>query len=226
VLFHRAIEAARRLEDARAEGWNRYRLGALHYELGSGGYAEATLRAREAAELLRAAGDQRGWGHAVRLLGRATRARGNLTEAERLLSDAEDLLARYGHGDDVAIARASRADVLRLSGRLADASALYLKVLSMGLEDPATEANVRKDLGEIALARDDRDAAAASFAAAEQLAAAAGARAILAHCRLGQARLAQRLGQTDTAAALACQAADLFERLGDLERAYEARALG
>jgi tetratricopeptide (TPR) repeat protein len=226
VLFHRAIEAARRLDDARAEGWNRYRLGALHYELGSGGYAEAALRAREAAELLRAAGDQRGWGHAVRLLGRATRARGNLAEAERLLGDAEELLSRYGHGDDVAIVRASRADLLRLSGRLEEASALYLEVLAMGLEDPATEANVRKDLGEIALQRDDRAAADTSFAAAEQLAEAAGARAIQAHCRLGRARLAQRLEQQEQAVALASEAADLFERLGDLERAYEARALG
>src|SRR5438874_3628440 len=52
VLFHRAIEAARRLADARAEGWNLYRLGVLHYELGSGGYAEAAQRAREAVELL------------------------------------------------------------------------------------------------------------------------------------------------------------------------------
>jgi tetratricopeptide (TPR) repeat protein len=226
VLFHRAIEAARRLEDAHAEGWNRYRLGLLHYELGSGGYAEAALRAREAAELLRAANDQRGWGHALRLLGRATRARGNLAEAERLLAEAEDRLAQYGHGDDVAIVRASRADLLRLSGRLEDASALYLEVLSMDLEDPATEANVRKDLAEIALERDEPAAAEASFAAAEQLAEAAGARAILAHCRLGQARLAQRLGQTDQASVLATEAADLFERLGDLERAYEARALG
>jgi tetratricopeptide (TPR) repeat protein len=226
VLFHRAMEAARRLDDARAEGWNRYRLGLLHYELGSGGYTEAALRAREAAELLRAADDRRGWGHALRLLGRATRARGNLAEAERLLAEAEDRLAQYGHGDDVAIARASRADLLRLSGRLEEAQALYLAVLSMGLEDPATEANVRKDLAEIALARDDAAAAQASFAAAEALAEAAGARAILAHCRLGQARLAHRLGQSEEAAVLASEAADLFERLGDLERAYEARALG
>src|SRR5205807_9327503 len=163
---------------------------ALHYELGSGGYAEAALRAREAADLLGAADDPRGRGHALRLLGRATRARGNLAEAERLLAQAEALLARHGHGDDVAIARASRADLLRLSGRLEDASSLYLEVLSMGLADPATEANVRKDLGEIALERGDLAGADASFAAAEQLADAAGARAILAHCRLGQARLA------------------------------------
>lgn len=226
VLFHRAIEAARRLDDARAEGWNRYRLGALHYELGSGGYAEAALRAREAADLLGAADDPRGRGHALRLLGRATRARGNLAEAERLLAQAEALLARHGHGDDVAIARASRADLLRLSGRLEDASSLYLEVLSMGLADPATEANVRKDLGEIALERGDLAGADASFAAAEQLADAAGARAILAHCRLGQARLAVRLGQAERASGLASEAADLFDRLGDLERAYEARALG
>src|SRR5581483_2148697 len=92
VLFHRAIEAARRLGDARAAGWNLYRLGVLHYELGSGGYSEAAL------------------------LARATRARGNLFDAEQLLIEAEALLAEHGHGDDVAIARASRADLLRLSG--------------------------------------------------------------------------------------------------------------
>src|SRR5205085_5483615 len=155
VLFHRAIEAARRLGDARAEGWNLYRLGVLHYELGSGGYAEAAERARQAVERLQAAGDSRGRGHALRLLGRATRARGNLAEAERLLMQAEALLAEHGHGDDVAIARASRADLLRLSGRLEQASTVYLEVLSMGLADPATEANVRKDLGEIALERGD-----------------------------------------------------------------------
>ncbi|MBV9544756.1 MAG: ATP-binding protein, partial [Chloroflexi bacterium] len=80
VLFHRAIEAARRLGDARAEGWNLYRLGVLHYELGSGGYAEAAQRAREAAELLGAASEPRGRGHALRLLGRATRARGNVSD--------------------------------------------------------------------------------------------------------------------------------------------------
>src|SRR5919201_2948668 len=103
VLFHRAIEAARRLGDARAEGWNLYRLGVLHYELGSGGYSEAALRAREAVEILGGAGDLRGRGHALRLLGRATRARGNLADAERLLLEAEAVLARHGHGDDVAI---------------------------------------------------------------------------------------------------------------------------
>jgi ATP/maltotriose-dependent transcriptional regulator MalT len=197
----------------------------LHYELGTGGYAEAALRAREAAEILAAAGESRGRGHALRLLGRATRARGNLAEAERLLGQAEAILAEHGHGDDVAIARASRADLLRLSGRLELASALYQEVLAMGLDDPMTEANVRKDLGEIALARGDLDAAQAALAAAEALARAAGARAILAHCRLGQARVAQRRGARPWAAELAAQAADLFERLGDLDRAYEARML-
>ena len=225
ILFHRAIEAARRLEDARAEGWNRYCLGVLHYELGTGGYAEAVQRAREAFELLGAAGDLRGRGHALRLLGRATRARGQLADADKLLVEAERLLADNGHGDDVAIARASRADLLRLSGHFEDASALYTQVLAMGLKDPVTEANVRKDLGEIALAREDVIEAERSFAAAEGLAAAAGARAILAYCRLGQARLARRLDQPDRAAELAKDAADLFERLGDLERAYEARTL-
>jgi hypothetical protein len=95
----------------------------------------------------------------------------------------------------------------------------------MDLQDPVTEANVRKDLGEIALARDDLPAAQAGFEAAEALAAPAGARAIVAHCRLGQARVAQRRGDLARATALACEAADLFDRLGDLDRAYEARSL-
>jgi len=225
VLFHRAIEAARRLDDARAEGWNLYRLGVLHYELGTGGYAEAAQRAREALERLEAAGDPRGRGHALRLLGRATRARGRPADAEHLLVDAEAVLTEHGHGDDVAIVRASLADLLRLSGRLEDASALYAEVLRTGLEDPVTEANVRKDLGEIALARDELEAAQANFDAADALAEAAGARAILAHCRLGQARVAQRRQRSTRAAELAREAADLFERLGDLDRAYEARSL-
>src|SRR5205085_9940789 len=82
VLFHRAIEAARRLADARAEGWNLYRLGVLHYELGSGGYAEVAQRAREAVQILGNAGDPRGRGQALAILGRATRARGNSVGAE------------------------------------------------------------------------------------------------------------------------------------------------
>jgi tetratricopeptide (TPR) repeat protein len=225
VLFHRAIEAAHRLADDRAEGWNLYRLGVLHYELGTGGYSEAAQRAREAVEILGQAGDLRGRGHALRLLGRATRARGHLADAERLLMEAEALLAEHGHGDDVAIGRASRADLLRLSGRLEQASTVYEEVLEMGLADPVTEANVRKDLGEIALARDDLVAAQASFEAAEALATPAGARAIVAHCRLGQARVAQRRGRGGRAAKLAEEAADLFDRLGDLDRAYEARAV-
>jgi tetratricopeptide (TPR) repeat protein len=225
VLFHRAIEASRRIADDRAEGWNLYRLGVLHYELGSGGYAEAALRAREAVQILGTAGDQRGRGHALRLLGRATRARGNLAEAERLLMQAEVLLAEHGHGDDVAIVRATRADLLRLSGQLQLARQVYEAVLLMGLEDPVTEANVRKDLGEIALACDQLEPAEASFTAAEALAAPAGARAIVAHCRLGKARVAQRRGDTVRLASLAHQAADLFERLGDLDRAYEARSV-
>jgi tetratricopeptide (TPR) repeat protein len=225
VLFHRAIEAAGRLADERAEGWNLYRLGVLHYELGTGGYAEAAQRAREAVEMLGKADDLRGRGHAVRLLGRATRARGNPADAERLLLEAEELLAQHGHGDDIAIARASRADLLRRSDRFDQASTLYLEVLAMGLEDPVTEANVRKDLGEIALARDDLSAAEKSFQAAEALAIPAGARAIVAHCTLGKARVAQRLGRKALAASLAEYAADLFDRLGDLDRAYEARSV-
>jgi tetratricopeptide (TPR) repeat protein len=224
ILFHRAIEAARRLADARAEGWNLYRLGVLHYELGSGGYSEAAQRAREAVQILGAAGDLRGRGHALRLLGRATRARGNLMDAEHLLVEAEALLAQYGHGDDVAIARASRADLLRLSGQLEPARQLYAAVLTMDLQDPVTEANVRKDLGEIALARDELAAAQVGFESAAALAAPAGARAIVAHCRLGQARVAQRGADPSRASGLAREAADLFERLGDLDRAYEARS--
>jgi hypothetical protein len=225
VLFHRAIEAARRLSDARAEGWNLYRLGVLHYELGSGGYAEVAQRAREAVEILGSAGDLRGRGHALRLLGRATRARGNSAEAERLLMQAEMLLAEHGHGDDVAIVRASRADLLRLSGRVEPARQLYEAVLSMDLQDAVTEANVRKDLGEIALACDELGTAQVAFDAAEALAAPAGARAIVAHARLGQARVAQRRNDPQRAEALAREAADLFERLGDLDRSYEARSL-
>ncbi|MBV9323322.1 MAG: AAA family ATPase [Chloroflexi bacterium] len=224
VLFHRAIEAARRLADARAEGWNLYRLGVLHYELGSGGYSEAAQRAREAVQILGAAGDLRGRGHALRLLGRATRARGNIADAERLLIEAEALLAEHGHGDDVAIARASRADLLRLSGQMEPARELYAAVLAMDLQDPVTEANVRKDLGEIALARSELGAAQVGFEAAAALASPAGARAIVAHCRLGEARVAQRCDDPLRAAGLAREAADLFERLGDLDRAYEARA--
>jgi tetratricopeptide (TPR) repeat protein len=225
VLFHRAIEAARRLTDARAEGWNLYRLGVLHHELGSRGYAEAAQRAREATDILGRAGDLRGRGHALRLLGRATRARGNLDEAERLLMQAEALLSAHGHGDDVAIVRASRADLLRLSGRLEPARQMYAAVLEMRLEDAVTEANVRKDLGEIALATSELSCAESSFEAAEALATPAGARAIVAHCRLGRARVAQRNGEPARAANLASEAADLFERLGDLDRAYEARSL-
>jgi tetratricopeptide (TPR) repeat protein len=224
VLFHRAIEAAHRLGDARAEGWNLYRLGVLHYELGSVGFAEAAQRAREAVEILGQSGDLRGRGHGLRLLGRATRARGNVADAERLLMEAEALLTEYGHGDDVAIVRASRADLLRLSGQFEQASRVYEAVLDMGLEDPVTEANVRKDQGEIALVQGDLDAAEASFEAAEKLAAPAGARAIVAHCRLGEARVARRRGQVAVSAGLAQSAADLFERLGDLDRAYEARS--
>ncbi|MBV8715328.1 MAG: AAA family ATPase [Chloroflexi bacterium] len=225
VLFHRAIEAARRLDDARAEGWNLYRLGVLHYELGSGGYAEVAQRAREAVEILGNAGDLRGRGHALRLLGRATRARGNNAEAERLLMQAEALLAEHGHGDDVAIVRASRADLLRLSGRLDSARELYEAVLGMDLRDAVTEANVRKDLGEIALSCGELEHAQYAFEAAEALAAPAGARAIVAHSRLGQARVAQRRGDPPRAQSLARDAADLFERLGDLDRAYEARSV-
>ena len=139
--------------------------------------------------------------------------------------EAESLLSMHGHGDDVAIVRASRADLLRLSGRFENASRVYEDVLAMGLEDRVTEANVRKDLGEIALACDDLATAQASFDAAAALAAPAGARAIVAHCRLGQARVAQRRGRSAQAASLAEDAADLFERLGDLDRAYEARSV-
>jgi tetratricopeptide (TPR) repeat protein len=147
-----------------------------------------------------------------------------MAEAERLLMQAEALLSEHGHGDDVAIVRASRADLLRLSGRLEPARQMYEAVLETGLEDPVTAANVCKDLGEIALAGGDLNAAQASFEAAEALAAPAGARAIVAHCCLGLARVAERRGDPARAADLARQAADLFDRLGDLDRAYEARS--
>ena len=61
--------------------------------------------------------------------------------------------------------------------------------------------------------------------AAEALASPARARAILAHCRFGQARVAHRRGELALAASLAKEAADLFDRLGDLDRAYEARSV-
>ncbi len=225
ALFHRAIEAARRLGDTRAEGWNTYRLGVLHYELGTAGYAEAARRGREAADLLGNAGDPRGRGHALRLLGRATRERGKMADAEQMLLEAEALLREHGLGDDVAIAQASRADLLRVDGRLEEAEALYLDVLTRGLDDPATEANVRNDLGEIALQRSDLDAAARYFASAESEAEAAGARLILARSLLGQARAARARGDGDRARRLARAAADQFERLGDSEQSYEARSL-
>lgn len=225
TLFHRAIEAAKRLGDVRAEGWNTYRLAALHYELGTAAYGEAAQRARQAADLLRTAGDRRGQGHAMRLLGRAVSARGNVPEAERLLGDAERLLAQYGHGDDMAIVRSSHADLLRLTGRLDKAAAMYEAVLAAGLDDPGTEANVHNDLGEIAYAQGRVDEAQLHLADAERLAVAAGARAIVARARLGQARIALQAGRLEDARRLADSAADQFERLGDLERTYEARAL-
>lgn len=225
TLFHRAREAAQRLGDLRAEGWNTYRLGLLHYELGTGGFVEAAQRAREAADLLGRAGDQRGLGHAWRLLGRALRERGQVDEAARLLADAEALLVAYGHGDDVAIVRASRADLLRQTGHPDEALDLYEAVLRNSLEDPGTEANVRHDLGQIALAQGFIAEARASFEAAEALAEAAGARAILARGRLGRARVARIAGDVAEARSLAVAAADLFERLGDAERAREARAI-
>ncbi len=225
TLFHRAIEAARRLGDRRAEGWNTYRLGVLHYELGTAGYAEAARRGREAASLLGTAGDLRGRAHALRLLGRATRERGKTSDAEQMLVEAEELLRRHGLGDDVAIAQASRADLLRAAGRLEEAAALYRDVLTRGLDDPGTEANVRNDLGEIALAHRDLREAETFFASAESLAQAAGARVILARSLLGQARVAEARGERDRARRVAQLAVDEFERIGDSEQAYEAQSL-
>jgi len=222
-FFYRAVDASRRLGDGRAEGWNTYGLAYLHYELGTAGFREARVRAAEAVDILRRAGDLRGVGHAMRLLGRAARERGDFETAWRLLEEASLLLNRHGRGDDVAIVRASQADLLRRQGRLDEAAERYVLVLDSGLVDPGTRANVLHNLADVRLRQEDLDLAERLFAQGERVAASAGARGLVAECRWGLAQVAQRRGDPRRAAALASEAADLFERLGESERAVEAR---
>lgn len=222
-FFHRAVEAARRLGDGRAEGWNTYALAYLHYELGTAGYREARVRAAEAVETLRRSGDLRGVGHAMRLLGRAARERGDFDTAWRLLEDALVLLGQHGRGDDVEIVRASQADLLRRQGHLEEAASRYVEVLESGLDDPGTRANVLHNLGDVRLRQGDLDLAETLFGQGERVAADTGARGLVAECRWGLAQVASRRGDGRRANALASEAADLFERLGEAERAAEAR---
>ncbi|MGH2461374.1 MAG: tetratricopeptide repeat protein, partial [Chloroflexota bacterium] len=223
-FFYRAVDASRRLGDGRAEGWNTYGLAYLHYELGTAGFREARVRAAEAVEILRRAGDLRGVGHAMRLLGRAARERGDFETAWRLLEEASLLLDRHGRGDDVAIVRASQADLLRRQGRLDEAAERYVRVLDSGLVDPGTRANVLHNLADVRLRQEDPDVAERLFAQGERVAASAGARGLVAECRWGLAQVARRRGDLRRATALASEAADLFERLGESDRAAEARA--
>jgi len=225
-FFHRAVDASRRLGDGRAEGWNTYGLAYLHYELGTAGYREARVRAAEAVDILRRAGDARGVGHAMRLLGRAARERGDFEMAWRLLEEAYVLLVQHGRGDDVLIVRASQADLLRRQGRLEEAASRYEDVCASGLDDPGTRANVLHNLGDVRLRQGDLDLAEALFAQGERVAASAGARGLVAECRWGLAQVQQRRGDARRATILASEAADLFERLGEAERAAEARAAG
>jgi tetratricopeptide (TPR) repeat protein len=222
-FFHRAVDAARRLGDARALGWNTYSLAYLHYELGTAGFREARVRAAEAVEILRGSGDLRGVGHAMRLLGRAARERGDFEQAWQLLQEASRLLAVHGRGEDVAIVRASQADLLRRQGQLVEAATRYQDVLDAGLEDPGTRANVLHNLGDVRLRQGQLDVAEELFAQGETIAADAGARGLVAECRWGLAQVAWRRGDRRRCATLASEAADLFERLGESERAAEAR---
>ncbi len=223
-FFHRAIDAARRLGDSHAIGWNTYSLAYLHFELGTGGYRDARVQAGQAVEILRQAGDLRGVGHAMRLLGRTARERGDFDRAWSLLEEAEDLLSQRGRGDDVSIVRASRADLLRRQGRLDDAAALYLEVLSSGLSDPGTRANVLHNLGDVRLKQGALDLAESLFDEGERIADDAGARGLVAECRWGLSQVAVVRGDHYRGAVLAGESADLFERLGEAERAEEARA--
>jgi|GEM_PF-3770547 len=224
AFFHRAVDAARRLGDRRALGWNTYSLAYLHYELGTAGYREARVRAAEAVEILRQAGELRGVGHAKRLLGRAARERGEFDTAWALLAEAADLLAIHGRGDDLAIVRASQADLLRRQGRLDEAADRYLAVIDQGLEDPGTRATVLQNLADVRLRQGDLDVAETLFVEGEAVAAEAGVRGLVAECRWGLAQVALQRNDPRRCAALARQAADLFERLGESERAAEAIA--
>jgi len=222
-FFHRALDAARRLGDGRAEGWNTYSLAYLHYELGTAGYREARGRAAEAVEILRRAGDLRGVGHAMRLLGRAARERGDFDTAWKLLEQADEILVSNGRGDDLAIVHASKADLLRRQGRLDEAAARYIEVLQTDLDDPGTRANVLHNLADVRFRQGNLDVAETLFSQGETVAASAGARGLVAECRWGLAQVARQRNDTRRAAVLATEAADLFERLGETERASEAR---
>lgn len=222
-VFHRALDAARRLGDLRAEGWNTYSLAYLHYELGTAGYREARVRAGEAVDLLRRAEDPRGVGHAMRLLGRAARERGDFSAAWQLLEQANALLEVHGRGDDLQIVRASQADLLRRQGRLAEAADHYLAVLEAGLDDPGTRANVLHNLADVRFRQDGLDVAEELFTQGERVARSAGARGLVAECRWGLAQVAFRRGDRRARARLASEAADLFERLGETEKVIEAR---
>jgi tetratricopeptide (TPR) repeat protein len=224
-FFHRALESARRLGDTRAVGWNTYSLAYLHYELGTAGYREARVRAGEAVELLRQAADLRGVGHAMRLLGRAARERGDFAAAWKLLEEANAVLEAHGRGDDVMIVRASQADLLRRQGRLAEAADRYLAVLEAGLDDPGTRANVLHNLADVRLRQGALDVAEELFNRGESVARSAGARGLVAECRWGLAQVTLRRGDARTGARLADEAANLFERLGEAERAIEARTV-
>jgi tetratricopeptide (TPR) repeat protein len=224
-FFHRAVDASRRLGDFRALGWNTYSLAYLHYELGTAGYREARARAAEAVEVLRRAGDERGVGHAMRLLGRAARERGDFDEAWRLLGEASAVLTTHGRGDDLIIVRASQADLLRRQGRLDEAAGLYLDVLGAGLDDPGTRANVLHNLGDVRLRQGGYDVAEGLFRQGESIAATVGARGLVAECRWGLAQVAFSRGDARRCLVLATEAADLFERLGESERAAAAREL-
>jgi tetratricopeptide (TPR) repeat protein len=214
-FFHHARDAAHRLGDRRGEGWNTYRLAYLHYELGTAGYREARSRAAEAVEILREAEDLRGAGHAMRLLGRAARERGDFELAWSTLEKSYELLARYGDGDDLAIVRASQADLLRRQGMFEDAAALYVDVLGSPLADPGTRATVLHQLGGIRLRQGDIETAQALFEQAGQVATEAGVRGIIARCRRDLALLAHRRGDEHLAATLSAEATELFERLGE-----------
>lgn len=222
-VFHRARDAARRLGDLRSEGWNTYSLAYLHYELGTAGYREARVRASEAVELLRRAEAPRGVGHAMRLLGRAARERGDFSAAWQLLEQANALLEIHGRGDDVEIVRASQADLLRRQGRLAEAADHYLAVLESGLDDPGTRANVLHNLADVRFRQDQLEVAAELFTQGEHVAQSAGARGLVAECRWGLAQVALRQGDRRARVRLATEAADLFERLGEAEKALAAR---
>ena len=161
----------------------------------------------------------------LRLLGRATRARGNLADAERLLMEAEALLARARprrrRGDR---ARQPRRPAAAVGSSRPTRRASTRRCWTWRLEDPVTEANVRKDLGEIALARttwSPRRRASKRPKRWPRPPARGPSWPTAGSARRASPSAAARPAR---AASLAEDAADLFERLGDLDRAYEARS--